>query len=576
MTRQRLPRLVLRTLAVLIAVAAAIDPVMTVTRPAARSVVLASLASADVADVESAVRSALPAADVSLRRATNGRLPCLPGEPCLMVADGSVDVDIPTDLDGPVSLITMSAAAGPNVAVQAVIAPAMHHAAGSGTARVVMTGTGMQGRRTDVRISDGAATVGSVSHEWAAGGEAAVDVPWWPLGEGARSLRVTAVPFDGEQSTADNAVEVGVNVASIRAQVLVFDARPSWASTFVRRAIEDDARFRVDHRVGLGPALAAGTPGARLDRRSLEAASVVIVGSPESVTAGDVTLLEQFARTRGGTLILLPDRAPGGASARLFQGRWTEHLEATASPAGSLRASETLRLLSPTPFDTVLAAVKGAAVVVLSPAGNGRIVVSGALDAWRYRDADGGAFDRFWRSLVLESAAAGVPLRLEFASAIARPGAEVPLVVRHRRMDEAVASSIAGTVTCGAQAARALRLWPAGGDGVFTGRVIVDGDGPCEVRVTIEGGPSAVAGIAVTNGATQGAGAVMSKLEREARRTGGVVVPAGDAAAISTALVMPAPDQPEPVHPMRSPWWMFPFVTCLGVEWWLRRRGGVR
>lgn len=569
-------RVALRTLAVLIAVAAAIDPVMTVTRPTPRPVVLVPLASAEVAAVESAVRSALPDADVTVRRATNGRLPCVPGEPCVMVADGSVDVEMPGDLAGPVSLITMNAAAGPNVAVQSVIAPARHHAAGAGTARVVMTGTGMQGRRTDVRITDGAATIGSASYEWKADGEAAADVPWWPVGDGARSLRVTAVPFDGERSTADNALEVGVTVASTRAPVLVFDARPSWASTFVRRALEDDARFRVDHRVGLGPALAAGTPGARLDRRSLEAASVVIVGSPESVAAGDVAVLEQFVRTRGGTLILLPDRAPGGASARLFPGRWTEHLEATASPAGALRASETLRLQSPTPFDTVLAAVNGTAVVVLTPAGNGRIVVSGALDAWRYRAADGGAFDRFWRSLVLESAAAGVALRLEFASALARPGAEVPLVVRHRRLDVAAATSIAGTVTCGAHAATALRLWPAGSDGVFTGRVTLDAAGPCEVLVTVDGGPSAAAGIAMANGATQGVSAVLAKLERAARRTGGVVVSADEAATLAPALVTPASERFESVHPMRSPWWMFPFVTCLGVEWWLRRRGGLR
>jgi hypothetical protein len=29
------------------------------------------------------------------------------------------------------------------------------------------------------------------------------------------------------------------------------------------------------------------------------------------------------------------------------------------------------------------------------------------------------------------------------------------------------------------------------------------------------------------------------------------------------------------LRPMRSPFWLVPFVACLGGEWWLRRRSGV-
>jgi hypothetical protein len=28
-------------------------------------------------------------------------------------------------------------------------------------------------------------------------------------------------------------------------------------------------------------------------------------------------------------------------------------------------------------------------------------------------------------------------------------------------------------------------------------------------------------------------------------------------------------------HPMRSTWWIVPFVVCLSAEWWLRRRRGL-
>jgi hypothetical protein len=29
-------------------------------------------------------------------------------------------------------------------------------------------------------------------------------------------------------------------------------------------------------------------------------------------------------------------------------------------------------------------------------------------------------------------------------------------------------------------------------------------------------------------------------------------------------------------HPMRSGWWTLPFAVCLGGEWWLRRKRGLR
>lgn len=569
-------RVGLRTIAVLIAVAAVIDPVMTVTRPAMRPVVVAELTSTDRAAVAAAIRSAVPDAEVTVRRATGGRLPCGPGDGCLMVADGSVDVDIPGDLDLPISLIHATDAATPNVAVRSVAAAVTQHTSGSGTVRVVLSGAGMQGRRTEVRVSDGGATVGSAEHAWTADGEVSLDIKWWPMGNGARSLRVSAVPTAGEVTTIDNAVDVGVNVAAARAQVLVFDARPSWASTFVRRALEDDPRFAVEHRVGLGPSLAAGTPAGRLDSRSLDAAAVVIAGGPDSLATADVALLERFVRARGGTLVLLPDRAPGGASARLFQGRWIEHLEATVSPAGPLRVSESLRLAAPSAFDVVLASVKGSAAVVVSPSGNGRIVISGALDAWRYRDADGGAFDRFWRSVVLESAALSAPLGIEFADAAAHPAAEVPLVVRLRRMDDTGTKALAATATCGDEPATGVRLWPAGPQGVFNGSVAISATGPCEVAVAVEHGPVAVAGVAVTNGATRSVSEVLARLERAATRSGGVAVTADKAAPAAVAVATPLRDRPQPIHPMQSPWWMFPFVTCLGVEWWLRRRGGLR
>ena len=570
-------RTMLRTVAVAIAVAALIDPAFSVSRPAPQSIVVVPMAASSGASTASASRAALPDADIVIRPVTGRRVPCAPGESCVLVADGSVDADVPGDLRGPVALIRATVPAGPNLAVQAVAAPLVQQAAGSGTLRVSMSGAGMTGRRTDLRVADGAAIVGSAIYQWTEDGAAAVDVPWWPLGEGARTLRVSVVPFEGESSIADNAVDVGVNVSSTRVSVLAFDTRPSWASTFVRRALEDDRRFQVEHRVALGPSLVAGTAGGRLDARTLDAVPVAMVGSPDALSESDVTLLERFVHERGGTLLLIPDRALTGPSLRLVVGRWTEHLEASASAVGPLRASETIRASNPSPFAVVLGAVKGSPAIVLTPSGHGRIVVSGAMDAWRYRDADAGAFDRFWRSLVLESAAAGAALQLDFARPIATPGARLPLIVRHRHMEPRAQREVSATATCGGRA-QPIRLWPQGAAGVFAGTVIIDGTEPCEVSAAVEGGPMATGGVAVTTGATSSVSAVMAKLERAVAQIGGVVANSGDDRTIAAkmASVVPSTELPVPLHPMRSAWCMPPLVVSVGVEWWLRRRAGLR
>ncbi|MEY4634408.1 MAG: hypothetical protein RJA55_206 [Acidobacteriota bacterium] len=575
MSRGALIRLGLRAVAVAIAAAAIADPLLTLSRPTPNRVVVARLASTKADAEEAAIRSALPDAEISVRAARPGRLPCAPGESCVMVADGSMAADWPGDLEGPVSLIRVGTPAGPNVAIQSALVSPAQSAAASGIVRATLTGAGMAGRRTEIHVTDGAATVGSAVHEWAADGEAVIEVAWWPLGDGARALRVFALPFDGEASAIDNAMIVGVTVNSFPTRVLMVDARPSWASAFVRRALEDDPRFEVEHRVGLAPALAAATAGARLTVPTLEAVPVVVAGGLDGLGASEVSLLERFVRERGGTLILVPDREISGAAAGLVNGQWTEHLEASPSSVGPLQASETLRLVRASPIDTVLGAVAERPVLVVSPAGLGQVVVSGAMDAWRYRDADGGAFDRFWRSLVLASAAAGEVLQIDLAAPIAAPGAQVPFTVRHRSMESARPRTVTASATCGTDAPAPIRLWPQGAPGVFSGVVPVEGGERCELRIEVEGGPVAARGIAVTTGATGSVSAVMRQLERIAEDTGGGL---GDVTTVTEALAgLPAPaEAPAPSHPMRSPWWLSPFVACLGLEWWLRRRAGLR
>jgi hypothetical protein len=68
------------------------------------------------------------------------------------------------------------------------------------------------------------------------------------------------------------------------------------------------------------------------------------------------------------------------------------------------------------------------------------------------------------------------------------------------------------------------------------------------------------------------------RLDERARASGGLSVQAGGEQAIIDALrAMPtAPAQPIESHPLRSTWWIVPFAACLGVDWWDRRRAGLR
>lgn len=570
-------RAVLRLVAIAIALAALVDPALTVARPVARHVVVARLASSDVSAQVRAVKNGLEDADVIVRDAVNGRLPCAADEPCIGVTDGSVDVELPSDRSLPLSLMVMAAPVGPNVALQSAVASIAQHATAAGTLRVSMNGNGVTGRRTEIRVSDGSAVVGAAIHEWKADGAGDVTIAWWPMAAGPRVLHVEAVPVDGETSVFDNTIDLGLNVSVERTRVLVFDPRPSWASTFVRRALEDDQRFRVEHRTSLGPSLAIATSAGKLDAATLDATPVVVVGAPDGLRAGDVDLLERFVRVRGGTLVLLPDRVPVSPGTRLFQGRWSERLETAAVVIGPLRASEILRMEAVSGMDVTLASANGSPAIVMSPMGNGRVIVSGAMDAWRHRDADGGAFDRFWKSVVAEAAVDSAPLRLAFEERLATPGSTMAFEVHDRRMQPPAAIAMTATAACGDRPSSAVRLWPAGGPGVFTGRLPIDDADACQLTVAVADGGQATAGIAVARAASRGVSQTVEKLERYAKTSGGIVMKDGDErAAAATSWSFAPSTVPMPVRPMRSPWWILPFAACSSVEWWLRRRSGLR
>ena len=211
-------------------------------------------------------------------------------------------------------------------------------------------------------------------------------------------------------------------------KVLVHEPRPSWNTSFVRRALEQDESFDVSTLVqsSRGLEVRAGAPPAALRADALSAFDAVIVGAPEELRASEIEALRVFARRRGGAVVLLPDRRPSGAYLELipsppaFDEVLVEtpiELRAIAGPP--LRATELAVPRAGVPGSDVLASIdskeqgKGARAVVLEwPEGAGRILFSGAMDAWRYRAVADDGFGRFWRARIAEAAQAA-PAMLE-------------------------------------------------------------------------------------------------------------------------------------------------------------------
>jgi hypothetical protein len=560
-------RLVLRLAAAAIAVLAIFDPVLMLDA-APRAPIVVVAAARDASAVAAELRGLRSDREILERPIVNQRVPCGVDERCVIVADGSMEARLPGDLARPPALI-VSAPAPPNVRVRSVVAPSRLHASAAAVASVDLDGAGMGGRRSEVRLTDGEAVVGSAVHDWAADGRVSIDVPWWPLAGGARTIRVAVMPFDGETASSDNAIDLGVQVTTERARVLVFDARPSWQSTFVRRALEDDPRFRVEHHARLAPAISAGTAGGRLDAATLQNTDALVLAGLEALTAADVDAIQRFVRV-GGSAILLPDRAPSGPTARLFIGDWRERLAAEPSAVGPLRSGELLTAAA-LPTSTVLAKAGDAPAIVATPLADGLVVIAGAMDAWRHRDADANAFDRFWRSLTSEAASARNPMRITFEEHVAAASARLPFTV-----SGASGSEVSAIGRCADDAAQAVRLWPSGTRQVFRGELTIGRRGSCTLEV-VAGDRRAAAAVAVVDRPVRSALHVLERIENEVRHDGGIVASRDDLSPIATALDAEQLTRTDrsPLHPMRSSWWIVPFAALLSSEWWLRRRAGL-
>ena len=201
--------------------------------------------------------------------------------------------------------------------------------------------------------------------------------------------------------------------------------------------------------------------------------------------ASEVDALWQFVERRGGTVVLLPDKVAG----RTIRGTaaWkvvrASVQRAARAGAGRRAASEVVSMGVHPRGGRALATVDGAPVILSWPVGDGQIVFSGALDAWRYRADPKSRLGQFWRNELLSAAFnAPPPVRIDVQPAVVRPGECVRLNVRLRRTEwvgvlratsghETRLPAIEARVSDPSGKLETIRLWPDAETGTFRGEV---------------------------------------------------------------------------------------------------------
>jgi len=226
---------------------------------------------------------------------------------------------------------------------------------------------------------------------------------------------------------------------------------------------------------------------------------------------------------------------------------------------------------------TVLESLDNAdAVIVARTLGRGRAIVSGALDAWRYRDSEG-QFARYWSGLVVDAAAAAGPtFDVHTTDALLARGDTMQVNAEWRTMQDLPSEMLVeASVDCNGQR-EFLRMWPGARVGSYVGTVISAHAGVCRIHVSNRIVASDTHVLIADN--VSAPAPDLRQLEGVIEAHGGIVVTPEDRAVLMTRVraVVPARREPREARPMQSPWWIVPFAACLAGEWSLRRRMGLR
>jgi len=574
-------RLALRSLAILIALAGVIDPALArrTNAPLAVDLRLPNASHQDSQRADAVRRTLL--AELPDGIEVNGAR-----EPQAVVAIGDAEID--GVVKAPVFFLPIQGAE-PAITIRHLGTPRWSPPGRAVRVSARLRASRMTGRSTNVSLHLGGTAIASAEHRWTSDDE--VFEPEFTVAApavGAHRVRLVA-RTDGQSDPV--VADAMVSIRDQPMRVLVFDARPTWPVTFARRSLEADAMFEVaaTTRSSRPVATIAGGAPARLAALNVDRYDAILVGALDELRTEDLRALDRFASERGGTLVLAPDRRiPAGVTRQLGLPDTEEVLlerPIEAYPAVvPIRGSELLLL----PLDersTTIAAVPQAGgarpVVAAFQRGEGQIVLSGLMDAWRFRGDDSGAFDTFWRSVVADAALSARPrLDLQITPAIARPGDTVHISVQVRRSElidrggTVAVGDVAASLSGADGASEIIRLWPGTSVGRFDARVQAPASGGYTVRVA-RGESSVEAPLLVADDVVQVHTDEGAALRHAAAGSGGAVVASPAEAARAMTSLQSATIERE-VRPMRSPWWILPFAGLLCAEWALRRRAGLK
>jgi hypothetical protein len=576
-----LTRMALRSVGVAIAIAATIDPAITTNRTTKPDVIVVPADSARDAGLANDVARELGKTYTVARGTVAGAGATvvvgrtLPG-------DGTNDETLNTT--APVFAVT-PAGRVPMVSIESFDLPPSAPALSRVRADAVVRVRGARGGTVELSLRDDAVSLDRATRPVTTDDDTiAFPSSFVPTQTGTRSIAVTA-HLDGAIDALGDAM---IDIRDQKWAVLFYDPRPSWMSTFVRRSIERDPRFVVTARVltSRDVTTSTGNPPGRLDDlAALSLFDAVVVGAPQALSSADVAGLEAFMRRRGGSVVLLLDEAVSGPVERLID------VPAWRTASGDqpvLVATQDSLSLQATSFiwPTVLPAASeitaGAdrAIVWREPVGAGTLLVSGARDAWRFRDPASSSFDRFWRTTIGDAAdRTPPPLRVVTSNDIVAPGARFEISAALR--DEAIDANPTGPLQVratlsGGGDSTPVRLWPSGVGG-FDGSVRApDVAGPYLITVSV-GGRTAELPVVVSGAPHRVTRGAEARLVDLVRATNGAILPASQLDRLSALLRQAIHVEPRAVtwHPMRSTWWIIPFVLALSSEWWLRRRRGL-
>ena len=486
---------------------------------------------------------------------------------------------------------TPAAAAAPGARIVRVDAPREIPPATVIHLDVELEGSAVAGQTSEVTAVIAGLEAGRASHRWVAGetrARAGIDAV--PIGEAPYVITVRLTPDIAEGDRFSRTVaDIVVDARRAPFRVEFSDARPSWATTFLRRALEGDARFQVATLGFTSRGVSATTGGAvPLSDARLDAFDVVIAGGLDRLSAADARALDRYMRERGGAVVVVPDQRIDADPARELilgpanAGHYPDEkagrdrdqiverlLEQPATLTVPLRVSELLVLRALSPGADVVARVPGdlAPVIVSMPRGGGRLLLSGAMDAWRYRAGDDDAFDRFWRSTIAGLALAVSPdVDIRFEPALLHPGERGEVVVRVR-------SHTAAPVSATLDGDQPIRLLPDPEGGVYRGRFTA-GATPGRSAIDVMGVKRTV----LVQADVHRVRPVAPSLAMLASSHRGIDVAPERVSELEAFVrkAVAAPRIQQVRHPMRSAWWILPFAFCLSSEWWIRRKRGLR